>query len=127
MTIECLLIDDDQDDQEIFQMALEKTGLSVHCSFASDPVEALQSLSNTSYIPAFIFIDMNMPKMNGMDCLKTIRLRKHLKSSKIIMYSTSADQIITKKCKELGADEFLAKISSLNLLAVSLNSILNRS
>ena len=121
-----MLIDDDQDDQEIFQMALEKTGMSVHCSFMSDPVEALRGLLESSYKPYWIFVDMNMPKLNGLECLESIRSREHLKSSRVIVYSTSADHLIIRKCKELGADEFLMKVPSLNLLAASLSKIFKR-
>jgi PleD family two-component response regulator len=125
--MECLLIDDDQDDQEIFQMAMEKTGLKINCSFRSDPVEALQMLSDISYRPYCIFVDMNMPKLSGLECLESIRTREHLNNSLVIMYSTSADHLIIRKCKDLGADEFLVKVPSLNLLAASLSIIFNRS
>jgi CheY-like chemotaxis protein len=123
MEMECLLIDDDQDDQEIFQMALEKTGLHINCSLMSDPIDALEMLSDDSYRPSCIFVDMNMPKMNGLECLKRIKNLEHLKNSQVIMYSTSADNAIIRKCRELGADEFLIKIPSLNLLAASLGTI----
>lgn len=122
----CMLIDDDQDDQEIFLMALGKADTQINCRVANDGVEGLKTLFDFSYTPQYIFIDINMPKMNGIDCLQQIRKFDHLRSSLIIMYSTSADEAIIQRCKELGADEFLEKPSAFAPLVETLTNILKR-
>jgi CheY-like chemotaxis protein len=121
---DCMLIDDDQDDQEIFLMALEKVHAQINCSIAKDGVEGLKTLSDFSYTPGYIFVDINMPKMNGIECLRQIRKLDHLRNSRVIMYSTSADERIISQCKELGADEFLTKPPALAVLVESLSNIL---
>src|SRR5258708_2480999 len=83
----CLIIDDDTDDQEIFILCVNKIGAHITCSSANNGVEAINLLqSNPDYTPEYIFIDMNMPKMNGMECLKRLKEMKRLKHSKIFMY-----------------------------------------
>jgi len=106
----CLLIDDDPDDQEIFQMCLNKIAPHISLTSASNGVEGIHLLqSDTRYLPEFIFIDINMPKMNGLECLRMIKEIDRLKHSKTFMYSTTAEQNVVKKSKELGADDFIIK------------------
>src|ERR1700733_7937530 len=120
---DCILIDDDQDDQEIFLMALEKAEAQINCFVAKDGIEGLKTLSDLSYVPRYIFVDINMPKIDGMECLRQIRKLDHLRNSRVVMYSTSADAGIIRQCKELGADDFLAKPSGLESLVSSLSNI----
>ena len=74
----CLLIDDDQDDQELFLMALERVDSQIKCSVANNGVEGLAALSDHFYTPTHIFLDINMPKMNGIECLQRIRINRAL-------------------------------------------------
>lgn len=108
--IECLLIDDDLDDQEIFKLCVEKLSSSVNFTGITDSVEAVSSLSsNSNYTPNYIFLDMNMPKMNGMQCLTSLRQIHRLNHSKIFMYSTTSEDLMVAKSKALGADNFIVK------------------
>src|SRR5689334_16627462 len=98
------LIDDDLDDQEIFSMVLQEVYERAECFFASDGFAALQKIKvNTSFLPHLIFIDINMPRMNGIQCLAEIRKIKRLEDVPVYMYSTSAEKVIVDTCKELGA------------------------
>ncbi len=107
---ECLIIDDDQDDQEIFLMCLGQINKNINCLAMKDGVEAISMLtSNSEYIPHYIFIDVNMPKMNGIDCLRIIKNMKHLKYTKIFMYSTTSENSTLTESKKLGADDFIIK------------------
>jgi CheY-like chemotaxis protein len=124
MVKDCILIEDDQDDQEIFLMALQKVDAEINCFIADDGVEGLKALSELSYTPKYIFVDINMPKMNGIECLREIRKLDHLRDSRVIMYSTSSDAGIVRQCKDLGADEFLPKPPGLAPLVASLSNIL---
>ena len=72
--INCFLIDNDEDDQEIFCMALRDVDPSINCILAANGVKAIEMLANdVRYIPSFIFIDMNMPLMNGKQCLLALK------------------------------------------------------
>jgi CheY-like chemotaxis protein len=109
-TTECLMIDDDKDDQEIFEMCVKNVDETVNCTVANDGVEALALLtSNDKYVPNLIFIDVNMPKMNGIECLKAIKNIDRLKDSKVFMYSTTAETEAVIQSKSLGAEDFLIK------------------
>jgi DNA-binding response OmpR family regulator len=121
-------MDDDIDDQEIFEMALQEVDEKIHLITANDCAEGLKRLKeNLSLIPDFIFLDINMPKMNGMQCLPEIKRLQHLSNSKVIMYSTSTDEDIQRTTRELGADEFLVKPAKIGLLIKQLTRILQKS
>jgi CheY-like chemotaxis protein len=119
-TLNCLLIDDDPDDQEIFCMALEDMGKKVNCMFASDGVDALSKLNENDLLPDFIFIDMNMPRMNGNECLAKIKGESHLKEIPVFMYSTSADPDAVSETQRLGASGFIVKPTSVAELTKTL-------
>jgi response regulator of citrate/malate metabolism len=105
-----MIIDDDEDDQEIFLMCVKKISDHIECLIADNGVDAISMLdSNEGYIPDYIFIDMNMPKMNGIQCLKNIKTIERLKNSQIFMYSTTFETTIVKESKELGATDFMIK------------------
>jgi iron complex outermembrane receptor protein len=121
------LIDDDTDDQEIFSLALESTKKSVNCVFANDGIEALQTLtSSADFTPDFIFIDMNMPRMNGQQCLTEIKKIERLKDVPVYMYSTSIDPLTADENKSMGATDFIVKPADISVLTEILSRILNR-
>jgi CheY-like chemotaxis protein len=125
MVKDCLLIEDDLDDQEIFLMALQKIDANISCVIASEGVEGLKKLSDTSYRPQLICIDINMPKITGIECLEEIKKLSHLKNTRIVMYSTSQDKSVMIKCRQLGADHFIIKPPGFTPLVESLRPILN--
>lgn len=108
-------------------MALQKIDVSIELRSAKDGVEGLKKLKeNSSFVPEFIFLDINMPKMNGLECLPEIKKLDHLRNAKIIMYSTSSDEDIQWKTRQLGADDFLVKPPKLTTLVNHLNRILEK-
>ncbi|SHH24361.1 Response regulator receiver domain-containing protein [Chryseolinea serpens] len=119
-----MLIDDDQDDQEIFSMALEDINSDIQCVMASNGIAALEKLkAKKPLIPDYIFIDMNMPRMNGMECLQEIQKLDHLKDADVFMYSTSSDETMIEKSKALGAKDFIVKPPGLALLTEKLMQV----
>jgi CheY-like chemotaxis protein len=105
-----LLVEDDIDDQEIFSMTMEEIYPSCECIFANDGRDAIELIKvHPKYKPDYIFIDINMPRMNGIECL--IELRKFPQLSKVpmYMYSTSAETKIVNQCFDLGAIDFIVK------------------
>jgi CheY-like chemotaxis protein len=113
---QCFLIDDDVDDQEIFNLALQQLSDPVDCIVANNAIEALDKFrSDISFIPDHIFIDVNMPRMNGIECLREIKKLKHLDDSEIFIYSTTSDHRIINMSHDLGA-QFIVKPASLDTL-----------
>jgi CheY-like chemotaxis protein len=114
----CFLIDDDLDDQEIFCMALQQFDDSIECEFANDGAKAIEQLrANKGRIPDCIFIDMNMPRMNGIECLEQIKKIDHLKEVPACMFSTSADPTLVARTKDLGAVDFIVKPADITVLS----------
>jgi CheY-like chemotaxis protein len=105
------MIDDDTDDQEIFSLTLEKVTPLAKCEFADDGVHALEKLTsrNPSFQPDLIFIDINMPRMNGIECLAEIKKLTHLTDVPAYMYSTSDESFIVAKSLRAGAAGFVKK------------------
>jgi CheY-like chemotaxis protein len=103
------LIDDDLDDQEIFSYVMRELD-NIKCIFASDGICALQRIKgDTSFSPELIFIDINMPRMNGVECLREIKKIERLRNVPVYMYSTSAEPDIVGQCKKLGAAGYIQK------------------
>ena len=108
-----MIIDDDPDDLFIFCEAMRIFATKVNCIDFIHAEEALSFLEiKTNIIPNWIFIDINMPKINGMDCLKKIKKLDHLKQVPVIMYSTSSAKADISESKALGADGYIVKPDS---------------
>jgi len=120
-----LLVDDDPEDQEIFSMILEQITAKVRFLCSDNGVNALKLLTaEQDPFPEIIFMDMNMPLMDGMQCLAEMRKTSRLKEIPIYMYSTSAQDSIVAECKRLGANGFLKKVANLSDFENSLKAIL---
>ena len=118
------VIDDDLDDQEIFTIAAKKVNPDIQCEFANDGVHAIARFTNDSTLtPGSIFLDVNMPRMNGVECLEKLRNIDRLKYVPIFMCSTSADPRIMAKAKELGASDFIVKPSTIAEFATVLADV----
>lgn len=122
----CLLIDDDKDDQEIFLLALEQIDSSFKCVTANNSGEGLEMLSpDKAFIPDFIFLDLNMPRISGKQCLARIKEMEHLHKVPVIIYSTSDDERDIRETRALGAAEFITKPYSISALSQILSKIVN--
>lgn len=123
--ITCLLVDDDDDDKEIFCLALAEVDPSIECHIASDGIEALEMLKDTSFTPDFIFLDLNMPLMSGKECLVEIKKRRHLENTAVIIFSTSASQKDIEDTAALGASSFITKPPLMSTLTEKLLQVFN--
>jgi CheY-like chemotaxis protein len=100
-----ILIDDDRDDLEFLEEAIKKIDDSVTCLPYLYCDEALNVIStDTSIRPNYIFIDMNMPKLNGHECLKQLRKNPNFDRVTITMFSTSMPPVVAKQLRENGAN-----------------------
>src|SRR3978361_68942 len=114
-SITCFLIDDDKDDQEIFLLALEDVNVAVACITANNGNDALNKFKNDeTFLPDYIFLDLNMPKINGRQCLIEIKKINRLKDIPVIIYSTSSAQRDKLETEILGASAFITKPSSIS-------------
>lgn len=115
--ITCFLIDDDPDDHDIFKMALNGISDSLKCVSATDGADGIEKLSSDkSFVPDYIFLDLNMPRIDGKECLREIRKMVHLDSVPVIIYSTSSASNDIAETKKLSASGYIVKQPRLDLL-----------
>src|SRR4051812_13882153 len=101
-----LTVDDDFDDLDLFEEAILEIDSETELVKANNGQEALSLLSTV--IPDFIFLDINMPIMNGLECLKMIRKEARYKQTIITILSTYLDADAMVICSEMNA-EFVCK------------------
>lgn len=118
------LIDDEQDDREMFREALNKCDPDIEVLFASDGMEALNTLDSIKNMPDVIFVDNYMPRMNGMEFLKVLKLNTNTSLIPTVIYSTSADSEKEKIILLSGTDYFPQKQSTFSDLCSELRTML---
>lgn len=112
-----LIIDDDIDDIEVFCEAVIDVDNSSECFAANDGHEALNIiLRELNTLPSFIFLDLNLPKMDGLECLSLLRAESKLQLVPIIIYTSSSAPNDMYESKQLGANYFLRKTSDYKTL-----------
>lgn len=122
-----LLIDDDTEDQEIFLDAMQEVDPRIHCTFANDAEAALKQLNEEIIIrPDILFIDLNMPKINGKQLLKEIKSSEQLKGIPVIMYSTFFGPQDIEEITSLGAVHYMIKATRFIELCNALKYILSK-
>lgn len=124
MTI--LYADDDVEDCELIFEALQEVDPSIDCIVANDGYEALEILKHVKRLPDYIFLDINMPLMDGKKCLIEIKNDDKLRDIPVIIYSTSTNSEEIDQCYELGAFEFISKANSFDKLCQSLDDVINK-
>ena len=120
------IVDDDADDQEIFLAAVKEVDETIKCITVDNCEEALNQLKNNKNpLPDFIFLDLNMPRINGRQCLIELRKVAHLKHIPVIIYSTSSLKKDIEETAELGADMFITKPSKFDDLCKTLTNVIS--
>lgn len=110
----CILIDDDEDDQLIFESVINKHYTDFDLLCCDSAQEGIKSISNIekSNLSA-IFLDLNMPRVNGIECLKTLRKDPRLNRTPIVIYSTSNNPQDVNEALLNKADAFITKPSKI--------------
>jgi len=132
-----LLVEDNDDDVALLQRALKKHGMFNEVVRARNGVQALEILFGTGdmpgQVPSLIFLDLKLPKLNGLDVLKAIRGNAFTRGLPIIILTTSTEQEDIIESYNLGAnsyirkpvefDRFLSAVGQLGLYWMTLNEI----
>lgn len=118
-----LIIDDDEEDTEIFTAAAQEASSIVRCSVSHDAREALAKLESNTLSPDVIFLDLNMPIMSGQQFLKEIKSKPELMDIPIIIFSTSSNPTTIQQTRELGAANFVTKPAKFRDLIDTLKQI----
>ncbi len=107
-----LLADDDADDRLFFKEALAGFPLSTNLTTVPDGEHLMHLLINDKYeLPDVLFLDLNMPRKNGFECLSEIKLNNKLKNLSVVIFSTSFEQEVVNELFQKGAQYFIRKPS----------------
>jgi len=107
-----LLADDDTDDCIFFKEALGELMLSTNLTTVNNGEQLMQLLTNeTNELPHILFLDLNMPRKNGFECLSEIKQNEKLKELPVIIFSTSFEKEVVNLLYKNGAQYFIRKPS----------------
>src|ERR1044072_3237342 len=104
-----LLADDDKDDCLLFSEALNEIPIATKLTTVYDGEQLMQHLLNTGLLPSVLFLDLNMPRKNGFECLDEIRKNPRFGQIHIVIISTSFDSDVSRSLFEKGANHFICK------------------
>ena len=129
MRYKIFLIDDDEDDRDLFEDAISELPFQTEIDTFANGLDLFEYLGAGHPIPHLIFMDFNMPVLNGADCLLRIRSEKRLLDIPLIVYSTIIVDSIAKRLSESGANQYLQKPSSFqqlkSMLELCITNVLN--
>ena len=118
------LADDDEDDCLFFKEALEELPGDSSLITVNNGEELMRALA-TRPSPDVLFLDLNMPRKNGFECLCEIKRHENLRSLPVIIYSTSFDPEIVKLLYEKGAHHYIRKPGEFSALKKVLQEALS--
>jgi len=122
MTI--LLVDDDVDDIDFFIEALAEIDPKIKVVSALNAIDGLKLLDAGRVKPDYIFLDLNMPKMDGKQCLRLLKNSPVLHHIPVVLYSTSRRDEDIEEAKSMGAYSFIIKPNKFALLKEEIKSVL---
>ena len=126
--INLLLADDDSDDRLFFKEALDELPLSVILNSVHDGEQLMDFLSkNSGHLPSVLFLDLNMPRKNGLECLTEIKKDNMLKNLPVVVFSTSFDPETINHLYENGAHYYIRKPAEFSKLKTVINDAIRLS
>jgi CheY-like chemotaxis protein len=118
------LVDDDADEHDLFGEALKEVSADIELVTAINGLDAIDKLNSTSQLrPDVIFLDLNMPKMNGMQLLEKIKEHNELSAIPVHIYTTSSNPDDKAKALNMGAHSFFTKPDSFRELCSTISKI----
>lgn len=119
-----LLADDDEDDRLFFKDAFNEIKIQTKVSFVHDGLQLMQYLIHPETIlPDILFLDLNMPKKTGQECLIEIKKNERFKDLIIAIYSTSSSEEDIEETFIQGANIYIKKPSDFNSLKKIVNEV----
>jgi len=125
-TLHIMLADDDEDDRLFFKEAFEEVKINYNISAFNDGEQLMEHLYDTSNpLPDIIFLDLNMPRKSGIECLKEIRANDRLKKISVAIYSTSSSEQDIEDTFVSGANVYIKKPNDFNMLKKILSDVVH--
>ena len=121
-----MLADDDEDDRLFFKEAFEEVKIKYDITTFSDGEQLMHYLNqDDNALPDIIFLDLNMPRKSGMECLKEIRQNDRLKKISVAIYSTSSSEQDIEDTFVAGANVYIKKPNDFNMLKKVLSDVVH--
>ncbi len=127
-----LIAEDDADDRYLIKAAFAEKGNTDKIEFVENGIELFTYLESVNKaqtslkeFPGFILLDLNMPKKDGREVLKEIKQHPVYKKIPVIIFSTTKSEMEIKHCYELGANTYIVKPHSFDLLIKVVHQIRN--
>jgi CheY-like chemotaxis protein len=114
--IKIFYADDDSDDAFFFSNAIREINSAYMFISFSSGVDLLDSISIDQNDHNIIFLDLNMPQKNGIECLSDIRNNQQMAATPVFIISTSSNEKYRSAARETGANDYIEKPSSFNVL-----------
>ena len=112
-----LLADDDESDRFLFREAFSELSIKTLVHTVNDGVQLMEYLAQADTpLPHLLFLDLNMPRKNGLECLREIRMDEKLKNISIAIYSTSSSERDMDEAFRNGANIYIKKPSDFSEL-----------
>ncbi len=119
-----MLADDDPDDRLLFTDAFDELKISTKVQTFCDGAELMTYLnSENAILPEILFLDLNMPKKNGLECLKEIKTNEKLSKIAVAIYSTSSSEEHIEETFVIGANIYIKKPNDFNALKKVLQDV----
>ena len=121
-----VLADDDEDDRLFFTDAFGELKIKTKVDTFCDGVELMNYLNKEdTLLPNVLFLDLNMPKKTGIECLNEIKANSKMSEIAIVIYSTSASEEDIEKTFVLGANIYIKKPDSFKKLKQVLSEVVS--
>lgn len=121
-----LLADDDEDDRLFFKDAIEELKVRTVVNTVNDGVQLMEYLNTPGVqLPNVVFLDLNMPRKDGMECLREIRSDARLKDLSIAIYSTSSSEEDIEETFVRGANIYIKKPNDFAALKKILSEVIS--
>jgi CheY-like chemotaxis protein len=109
-----LLAEDDEDDILFFREAINSLSLSCELIVVNNGEHAVNYFSESNHLPDFVFLDINMPKLNGIEALKAIKMIHPSNDVHVVMLSTSMSDPMVEQSYRFGASMYIQKPTNFN-------------
>lgn len=124
--IHILIADDDEDDLTFFSEAITELKMENKLTMLEDGKNLIDYLNNPeTSLPDILFLDLNMPYKNGLECLKEIRANDRFKDMSIAIYSTSSSEKDIEDTFVEGANVYIKKPNDFSKLKKVIKDVLN--
>ena len=108
-SIDILLVEDNPNDAELTQRALRKNEVGATLSIARDGAEAIEYLLSSRPKPRVIFLDLKLPKIDGIEVLRRLRGEERTKAIPVVVLTSSQEERDIAECYRLGVNSYVVK------------------